>query len=204
MTVKPATDAEIAALSLTSRQGWPAEMRGLIERYPRECWRTHENLGGMAQFWLQRHGMFRELGASIEEVTAQFRAGAIPHTEFPRWFAPRLQFFLEQLQVHHRIEDGHYFPLLREADERLRRGFDVLEADHGALHDDIDRSVAAANGLLRAIGADADTLRRAADDYASAGSILLKGLNRHLDDEEDLIVPLILDRGEDELGVAHG
>jgi hypothetical protein len=26
---------------------------------------------------------------------------------------------------------------------------------------------------------------------------------RHLDDEEDLIVPLILDRGEEALGVAH-
>jgi hypothetical protein len=32
----------------------------------------------------------------------------------------------------------------------------------------------------------------------------VKGLMRHLDDEEDLIVPLILDRGEDALGVAHG
>jgi hypothetical protein len=29
-------------------------------------------------------------------------------------------------------------------------------------------------------------------------------LVRHLDDEEDLIVPLILERGEDALGVAHG
>lgn len=32
---------------------------------------------------------------------------------------------------------------------------------------------------------------------------LLKGLVRHLDDEENLIVPLILDRGEEALGVAH-
>jgi hypothetical protein len=32
---------------------------------------------------------------------------------------------------------------------------------------------------------------------------LLKGLVRHLDDEEDLIVPLILDRSEEALGVAH-
>jgi hypothetical protein len=32
---------------------------------------------------------------------------------------------------------------------------------------------------------------------------LLKGLVRHLDDEEDLIVPLVLNRGEEALGVAH-
>ena len=36
-----------------------------------------------------------------------------------------------------------------------------------------------------------------------ASGALIKGLIRHLDDEEDLIVPLILDRGEDALGVAH-
>jgi hypothetical protein len=48
------------------------------------------------------------------------------------------------------------------------------------------------------------TLRRCGDDYADASGLLLKGLVRHLDDEEDLIVPLILDRGEDALGVAHG
>jgi hypothetical protein len=31
--------------------------------------------------------------------------------------------------------------------------------------------------------------------------VLLKRLLRHLDDEEDLVVPLILDRGEQTLGV---
>jgi hypothetical protein len=50
---------------------------------------------------------------------------------------------------------------------------------------------------------DADTLRRHGDDYADVSGLLLKGLIRHLDDEEDLIVPLILDQGEDALGVAH-
>jgi hypothetical protein len=34
-------------------------------------------------------------------------------------------------------------------------------------------------------------------------TVLFQGLIRHLDDEEDLIVPLILDRGELALGVGH-
>ena len=46
-------------------------------------------------------------------------------------------------------------------------------------------------------------MRRCGDDYADASAALLKGLVRHLDDEEDLIVPLILDRSEEALGVAH-
>ncbi|MGI8525622.1 MAG: hypothetical protein ACR2K5_05490 [Pseudolabrys sp.] len=84
----------------------------------------------------------------------------------------------------------------------LARGFDVLENDHGARHEG-RASVTAANALLRAVRGDADALTHAGDDYAKASGDLVAGLRRHLDDEEDLIVPLILDRGEDQLGVGH-
>ena len=206
MTIKPASTEESAALALAERAGWPAELRALIERYPRGVWDGHANLGGMARFWLQRHDMFRELGTAIDAANTQFREGKLPPADFARWFAPRLQFFLEQLHVHHHIEDDHYFPIFRAADDRLTRGFDVLENDHAALHEAIARSVDAANVLLRGLSAKEgpDALRSAGDAYAQASAVLLKGLHRHLDDEEDLIVPLILDRGEDALGVAHG
>ena len=84
------------------------------------------------------------------------------------------------------------------------RGFDVLENDHHHIHADMAHTAETANALLRALAGDADRLRRCSDDYADASAALLKGLVRYLDDEEDLIVPLILDRGEDALGVAHG
>ena len=120
---------------------------------------------------------------------------------------PRLQFLLSQLGVHHQIEDHHYFPIFRAADERLARGFDVLEGDHHVIHADMAATAETANALLRALqglgDGEAETLRRRGDDYAAASGALLKGLIRHLDDEEDLIVPLILERGEAALGVAH-
>ncbi len=203
MTIQKPTDADTAALGLAQRQGWPAELRALIEKYPRDVWTGHENLGQMAQFWLQRHDMFRELGGAIDQASARFREGQTTPAEFARWFSPRLQFFLEQLLVHHRIEDHHYFPIFRAADARLARGFDVLENDHGVLHEGIERSVSAANALLGALGGGADAMLQAGETYADAGSELLRGLRRHLDDEEDLIVPLILERGEDKLGVGH-
>ena len=46
-----------------------------------------------------------------------------------------------------------------------------------------------------------NAMLRAGDAYASAGQALLRKLGRHLEDEEDLIIPLILDRGEGPLGV---
>jgi hypothetical protein len=108
---------------------------------------------------------------------------------------PRLQFMLDQLNVHHQIEDLHYFPIFRDADARLTRGFEVLEGDHHHIHSDMARTAETANALLQALHGDPDSLRRCGDDYADASGLLLIGLMRHLDDEEDLIVPLILDRG---------
>jgi iron-sulfur cluster repair protein YtfE (RIC family) len=203
MSIKPASKEETAVLSLAARDGWPPELRALIERYPREVWLGHENLGQMAQFWLSRHAMFRELSAMITQGISHFQEGRTAAAEFPRWLVPRLQFFLEQLHAHHHIEDHHYFPIFRRADQRLVRGFDVLESDHAELHANIDRTVETANTLLRSIP-DAEVSKPASDAFAQASGALMKGLVRHLDDEEDLIVPLILDRGEDELGVAHG
>jgi hemerythrin-like domain-containing protein len=197
------TCSETDILALARRTGWPDDLRVLIARYPREQWDAHANLGEMARFWLSRHAMFRELTAMIREIETQFRNGALPLAEFPRLFVPRLQFLLSQLDVHHQIEDHHYFPIFRAADARLARGFDVLESDHHAIHADMARTAETANALLRALSGNADALRARGDAYAAASGALLKGLIRHLDDEEDLIVPLILDRGEQALGVGH-
>ena len=195
--------ADLEALALAKRSGWPEDLRVLIERYPRDQWDAHANLGDMARFWLSRHAMFRELSTAIGEITSQFRSGRLLPAEFARQFVPRLQFILDQLNVHHQIEDLHYFPIFRAADARLTRGFDVLEGDHHHIHGDMARTAEAANALLQALQAGGDILRQSSDDYANASASLLKGLVRHLDDEEDLIVPLILDRGEAALGVAH-
>ena len=141
--------------------------------------------------------MFRELGGRIEPVMTGFRAGELSAVEFPRQLVPRLRFMLEQLNGHHQIEDQHYFPIFRAADDRLARGFDVLDGDHHHIHADMAATAEAANVMLATINSsDGDALRRSCDAYAGASGLLIKGLLRHLDDEEDLIVPLILDRGD--------
>jgi iron-sulfur cluster repair protein YtfE (RIC family) len=203
MTIELPDANDSEALALARRNGWPEDLRVLIARYPREQWESHANLGEMARFWLSRHAMFRELAVMIAAIEMQFRDGALSAVEFPRQFVPRLQFLLSQLGVHHQIEDLHYFPIFRAADTRLARGFDVLESDHHAIHANMAETADAANALLCALSGDADALRRCGDSYAQASGALIKELIRHLDDEEDLIVPLILDRGEAALGVAH-
>lgn len=190
-----------ADLALDARAGWPADLRLLIDRYPREAWQAHANLGAMAQFWLQRHDMFRQIGSALEQATTAFREGHATAQDFRAWFPPRLQFFLQQLNAHHQVEDLHYFPVFAAAEARLSHGFEVLEADHGTIHHSIAATVDKANGFLRAPVNDPDTLRANGDAYMAASETLIRQLTRHLGDEEDLIIPLILDRGEAALGV---
>lgn len=190
-------------LALATRAGLPEDLKLLLSHYPREVWTGHANLGEMASFWLSRHAMFRELGAMLDDASARYREGNIDARAYAQFFAPRLQFFLQQLHAHHHIEDDHYFPIFRRADARLVRGFDMLEGDHDALAASIQNAVTTANDFLRALNGASEGVQPAAEAYAQSGGVLLRGLVRHLDDEEDLIVPLILDRGELGLGVGH-
>src|ERR1035438_2373124 len=110
MAIETPSTADIEALALARRSGWPEDLRVLIARFPREQWQRHANLGAMARFWLSRHDMFRELATMIQTIEEQFCAGTLSPAEFPRQFVPRLQFLLQQLGQHHQIEGFQFLP----------------------------------------------------------------------------------------------
>ena len=184
---------------LETREGLPDDLRFLVEQYPRGEWQAHSNIHGMAGFWLQRHDMFREMGVLLTGGIADYREGRKDAREFAAFFAPRLNRFLGNLDGHHNVEDHHYFPVFAKAEPRLKRGFDILDGDHHLIHDALERNAETANAFLRALQEGEDRQRFAADAYADENSRLIAMLKRHLDDEEDLIIPLILDRGDRDL-----
>lgn len=185
---------------LDNRPGLPEEWLFLLKQHPRDDWAAHRNLGPLAEFWLARHNGFRQLGHTLDTLLTDFREDRIKADRFGGLFAPRLQQFLSELHHHHQIEDHHYFPVFMAAEKRLVAGFELLESDHELIHHRIETVVKSANKLFGQMGTrDRDAIRRAADNFAGVSDTLISGLMRHLDDEEDLIVPLILDRGEREL-----
>lgn len=187
-------------LHLETRARLPDDLRYLVDKYPRGEWQAHDNIHGMAGFWLQRHDMFRDLGGLLTAAIGDYREGRKTAKEFASFFAPRLNHFLGNLDGHHNVEDQHYFPIFAAAESRLKRGFKVLDADHHLIHDALERNAETANGFLRALQESDDKQRFAADAYADENARLIAMLKRHLDDEEDLIIPLILDRGDQALG----
>ena len=177
----------------------PADISYLREKYPRESWDANRNFGDTARFWLQMHNMFRELGGMLKTSTAQFREGVATPDQFQRFFAPRLDYFLGHLEGHHHVEDFSYFPLFRSADKRLIVGFDLLENDHEVIHGLLVASAETGRQFIESLHHEGDARRFAADAYATNADQLLDWLLRHLDDEEDLVVPAILEHTEDEL-----
>lgn len=193
---------EAGDLLLLKRLGLPDDLRWLAEKYPRETWQEHANIHGIANMWLQRHDMFRELGGMLANGIGDYREGRLTAPDFARWFAPRLSHFLGDLDGHHNVEDHHYFPVFAKAESRLKHGFEILDADHHTIHDEgLERNAEAANAFIRTLQESEDKQRFAADAYADENSRLIAMLTRHLADEEDLIIPLILDRGDRALGV---
>ena len=177
-------------LALDRRDGLPDALRVLLRDFPRDMWESHPNFAGLVQFWLDRHMMFRRLA---ETLRSDAEAGLDGRLD-PQQMRARLSRFggmmLNQLHGHHQIEDMHYFPVLSKRDSRLDRGFAILDRDHHAMDGLLNRFATAANDVLR--GAEPGPFHT---DLVSFESMLL----RHLEDEEDLIVPVILKHGAEGL-----
>lgn len=184
------------ALPLVSRPGLPDELAYLRAAYPKEGWLEHPNFGDLSAFWLQTHESLRDDGRQLGKATTDYREGRWDSDDFKRFFAPRLNQFLQNLNGHHQIEDVVYFPKFRALDKRMVAGFDLLEADHGHIHEALMDSARSGQGLLSSLSRGPDAARQIADDYAADADRLIALLLRHLADEEDLIVPAMLHHGE--------
>jgi hypothetical protein len=186
-----------ADLKLPTRRGLPDDIAYLRTAFPRTTWRGLANYGEMAGFWLQIHDSLRRQGGELKQVTDAFGQGQWPAgADFPSIFVPRVNQFMGHLNGHHQIEDSAYFPRFRALDPRMGMGFAILEADHRLIHEQMVASVDAARALLQALAQGGDAQRRAADAYSGATDRLLDLLERHLADEEDLVIPAMLEHGE--------
>lgn len=179
------------ALSLAVRSGLPAEFLYLREEYPRDRWTA---LPEIAAHWLQMHGGFRGHQAYMDGLIGQWRKGGDLQT-LHRELVPALQSFLQHLDGHHRVESGHYFPVMRKIEPRIGAGIDLLDRDHDAIHVTLEAMFQTGLAFHQAVAGHAPD----ASDHAQRLADVLDGsarpLLRHLEDEEDIVIPLIQLRG---------
>lgn len=186
-------------LDLDAREGLPDALRVLLADHPRAGWEADPNFGGLVRFWLDRHLGFRRLMTLMRADADAAADRRIDAHAFGSRLSRLGSTFLQEIHGHHTIEDTHFFPLLGAREARLLRGFDMLETDHHALDAHLAAFADGANGALGALDRPAD-LVTAAGRLSEGLQRLDRFLDRHLLDEEDLVVPVILRHGEGFLG----
>lgn len=177
-------------LALADRPGLPDALRVLAEKYPRADWEGHHNFTQLTRFWLDRHMMFRRAMGDLVETNQAMLDAKIDAERAKHQLARVGQFMLQELHGHHTIEDQHYFPVLEKQDKRLVRGFKMLDKDHHALDETLAQFAAGANALLQAKGRG---VMAEGETFAKTLAGFHRFLDRHLEDEEELVVPVLLE-----------
>jgi hemerythrin-like domain-containing protein len=170
----------------------PAEMQLLIARYPRDSWEAHPGFRDKTRHWLDAHRMFRHVAESIRLDTQTVLNKDMTMDDY----AGRLSYFggklVANLHGHHGWEDRSYFPELAAADPRFAAGLDVLEQDHADLDRVLDEFTRQANRVIKLATLDEAQARDEAGVVEGTSRAIEAFLKRHLTDEEDLAVPIIL------------
>lgn len=178
--------------NIHSRQGLPEEMQTLLRDYPREAWPDHPDFAESIQNWMGAHQMFRRLGEIVHTATEQ----AVDRTLDPEQFSARLGQFgnllVRNLHGHHGWEDHQFFPELEAADARFARGLEMLESDHVELDALLDRLTTSANRYLQLVQLSPKDARAELPVLLKETGAIGGFLDRHLSDEEDLVVPILL------------
>ena len=137
--------------------------------------------------------MFRDLLTRLQGETEAFLDRNAEARAYGGRSARLTGVLLNELHGHHQIEDIQYFPVLSGLERRLAPGFELLDGDHHALDGHLHALADATNATLQAI-ASGDGV--AARDAAGPLHRRLEGfagfLDRHLIDEEELVIPVIL------------
>ncbi len=170
----------------------PEEMRVLLHEYPRDSWESHPGFKEKTRHWLGAHQMFRRLAEHVRTVSEIY----LDKTMDGEQLAGQLSYYgdalVRNLHGHHGWEDHSYFPELSAADPRFDAGLELLEKDHADLDLVLDQFVSSSNRAIKLIHLDESQARDEVAAVQQTAETVEAFLQRHLGDEEDLAVPIIL------------
>ncbi len=170
----------------------PDEMRTLLNAYPREAWDAHPNFKQATRNWLGAHRMFRGLSEAVRNDAERYLDGQKDPLDYAARLSYRGNLLVGNLHGHHGWEDHFYFPELSAADPRFDAGLKILENDHQVLDEVLHDFTDAANRTIKLIQLGENAAFDEACKVQEAAQMIEKLLARHLVDEEELAVPIII------------
>ncbi len=177
----------------TIRQGdMPQEMRFLLASYPRNAWDAHPGFKEKTRHWLGAHQMFRRVAERVRLDTEGLLNKDLAVDDYAGRLSHHGGNLVGNLHGHHGWEDRVYFPELSAADPRFDAGLEVLEKDHADLDGVLDDFTRQANRAIKLAHLDEVQAREQAARVHRTSEVIEAFLKRHLSDEEELAVPIIL------------
>ena len=173
-------------------QEMPNDMRFLLDQYPRDSWDAHPGFKEKTKHWLGAHQMFRRVAERVR-LDAEDLLNKDADLDS---YVGRLSYYggnlVGNLHGHHGWEDRSYFPELSAADPRFDAGLELLEQDHADLDAVLDDFTRTANRLIKLSDLDEGQAYEEAGRVHETSQTIEAFLDRHLSDEEELAVPIIL------------
>ncbi len=170
----------------------PDEMQTLLAEYPRDNWASHPGFDEKTKHWLGAHRFFRQLAYSVGRDVERYLDHDSDDHDFAASLSYRGRALVQNLHGHHGWEDHEFFPELSAADPRFVAGLDILETDHAELDHVLDGFTSHANRTLQLIQMAPADARNEAGKLHDHARAIRAFLDRHLTDEEELAVPIIL------------
>lgn len=177
---------------ITTRTGWPDDIPTLTAKYPRPDWDVHPHLRESTRQWMGAHQGFRRLADVLRDDAEHYLDAKIDGDLYAARLARYGRMLTMNLHGHHTWEDRNFFPEINSVDPRFEAGLEVLEADHLVLDETLDRFKRSANRVVQLMQLEEAQAFEEAGDVHRTVSEIEGFLKRHLTDEEDLIVPIIL------------
>jgi hemerythrin-like domain-containing protein len=161
-----------------------------LAQWPPHRWAGHPAYTGLASHWQDIHrAMVHNLGI-VERSLLTLAEDGLADAERMRLAgqigAAAMQ-SVDHLHGHHRLEDQSMFPQLLRASPTLARPLNLLEADHIVLNALLGPFE---HALARLPAADAPA--SAWDDVAQVGERVARVARRHIEDEEEIVIPVVL------------
>jgi len=178
--------------NINTRQGLPADMQALLSDYPRDAWPEHPNFAASIQNWMGAHQMFKQLSDLCKNDTESFLNNDLEGDLYVKRLGRFGNLLVRNLHGHHTWEDRSFFPEIMKVDDRFDHSINMLECDHEVLDEVLNAFTNRANRAIKLATLDPSQLYDEVGQLHAHTAAINRFLNRHLADEEEIVVPIVL------------
>jgi len=166
----------------------------------RDEWHQHTRFAGEAEFWMQVHKALLIATAELPNKCGALMLSIDDPIARKKSLTQLSQLggqLIHHAHTHHHVEDNHFFPVFQKAFPKLNHHLELLDGDHKVLTASLDqlelalREVSSAKNYSDSKSANSKC-QFTCEQLLSAAKSVDALFTRHIADEEEICIPVIL------------